>query len=169
MTDPAREQTRTPSADRPHMPGYGISPPDEGGGLLPWDWARERLIRARDYWIISVREDGRPHAMPVWGLWMDDCLYFSTGKESRKARNLRRDGRCVIHPDGGEESVVVEGVAETFQDAGTLARFFTAYKEKYDWDMSGSTDPFWVVRPTVAFGIIEHADQFATTATRWRF
>ena len=32
------------------MPGYGISGPTEGSGLLHWSWATERLTAARNYW-----------------------------------------------------------------------------------------------------------------------
>jgi hypothetical protein len=34
------------------MPGYGISGPAEGSGLLHWSWAAERLTAARNYWVI---------------------------------------------------------------------------------------------------------------------
>ena len=33
------------------MPGYGILPAGEGTGLLPWEWAVERLARSHDYWL----------------------------------------------------------------------------------------------------------------------
>jgi len=31
------------------MPGYGISGPEEGSGLLHWSWAAERLAMARNF------------------------------------------------------------------------------------------------------------------------
>ena len=60
-----------PRAGRPHMPGYGVSGPADGTGLLPWSWAEERLSRSHDYVLATVRPDGHPHAMPVWGVWLD--------------------------------------------------------------------------------------------------
>jgi len=59
-----------PSASRPYMPGYGLLDAAQGAGLLPWSWAVERLQRSHDYWVATVRPDGRPHVMPVWGVWM---------------------------------------------------------------------------------------------------
>ena len=55
-----------PTADRPHMPGYGIAGPE--AGLLPWSWAEERLRDAWRYWVVTVSGDGEPHAMPVWAV-----------------------------------------------------------------------------------------------------
>ena len=75
---------------RPHMPGYGILPAGEGIGLLPWSWAVERLERSHDYWLATVWPDARPHVMPVWGVWREDALWFSSSKTSRKARTWRR-------------------------------------------------------------------------------
>ena len=66
-----------PTASRPYMPGYGLLDATLGTGLLPWSWAVERLTRSHDYWVATVRPDGRPHVMPVWGIWMDDALWFS--------------------------------------------------------------------------------------------
>ena len=63
----------------PHMPGYGVLPAEEGRGLLPFEWASERLVRSRSYWVSTVRPDGRPHLMPVWGVFVDDVFTFSTG------------------------------------------------------------------------------------------
>ena len=90
------------------MPGYGVAGPE--AGLLPWSWAEERLRGAWRYWVVTVSPDGEPHAMPVWAVWLDDALWFSTGGRSRKARNLRREPRCVVHTDG-EDPVVVNGTA----------------------------------------------------------
>jgi hypothetical protein len=57
----------TPRASRPNMPGYGILGPTQGSGLLPWSWAEQRLLAARNYWVASCWPDGRPHVMPVVG------------------------------------------------------------------------------------------------------
>src|SRR5690348_7591741 len=83
-----------PSNDRPYMPGYGIKGPSEGTGLLPWAWATERLASARNYWLSTTTPAGAPHAMPVWAVWLDDRLWFSSSLGSRKIRNLTADPRC---------------------------------------------------------------------------
>jgi len=66
---------------------------------IPTSWAkvRRRLEQARNYWIVTSRPDGRPHAAPVWGVWLDGRLWFSTSPASVKARNLAADPRVVVH------------------------------------------------------------------------
>ncbi len=56
--------------------------------LLPWNRVSHRLRNAECYWLSTTRPDGRPHSMPVWGLWDDESLWFGTCLESVNARNL---------------------------------------------------------------------------------
>ena len=74
------------------MPGYGLLDAAQGAGLLPWRWAVARLERSHDYWVATVRPDGRPHLTPVWGVWTDDA-------------------HCAITTDNAYEPVVIEGEA----------------------------------------------------------
>ena len=157
-----------PRADRPQMPGYGLARVSDGE-LLPWGWGAERLERARNYFVSTTRPDGRPHTMPVWGVWLDDAFWFNTGSESRKVRNLAANAQCVITTEGADECAIVEGAARRVTAAGDLARFVDAYRSKYDWSLAESTEPTFVVRPRVVFGFIEAAEQFLRTATRWSF
>ena len=151
-----------PTADRPHMPGYGIAGPE--AGLLPWSWAEERLREAWRYWVVTVSEDRAPHAMPVWAVWLDDALWFSTGGRSRKARNLRAEPRCVVHTEGADV-VIVHGTAEIADDA---ARMLDAYGAKYpELPPDPAENPIVRVRPATVFGLDER--EFTTSPTRWRF
>jgi PPOX class probable F420-dependent enzyme len=120
-----------PQAERPFMPGYGIGGPDEGTGLLPWRWAEERLISSHHYWVVSRWPDGRPHAMPVWGVWDDGALWFSSGGRSRKVLNLMADPRCVVTIQDTTDPVVVEGTAEIVTEAAALARTIDLVNVKY--------------------------------------
>jgi hypothetical protein len=105
--------------------------------------------------------------MAVWGVWHGAAFWFSTGADSVKARNLAADPRCSISTERGDEAVVVEGSVERVSDERTLEGVYEAYRGKYGWGMEG--EAFYVLRPLVAFGFIEHADQFGATATRWDF
>ncbi|HWO93523.1 MAG TPA: pyridoxamine 5'-phosphate oxidase family protein, partial [Dehalococcoidia bacterium] len=129
---------REPIASRPHMPGYGIA--EDTSGLLPWSWAEERLTACRNYWIITVNADGSPHAMPVWGVWQDGGFLFGTGERSRKARNIARDPRIVVATEGGDEPIVLHGVAVRVTESDTMAPFLEAYERKYDWGAGESSD-----------------------------
>jgi nitroimidazol reductase NimA-like FMN-containing flavoprotein (pyridoxamine 5'-phosphate oxidase superfamily) len=149
------------------MPGYGVVDENSGKGLLPWSWATERLLKTHNYWISTARPDGRPHTMVVWGVWLDDRFYFSTGKESRKARNLSANPNCVVCTDRADEAVVVEGVAAEVKDKSLVKKVLKIYEPKYKWEMDGSEGPFFAVTPKVVFGLIEL--ELTSTATRWTF
>src|SRR6185295_10383571 len=87
-------KSKAPKARRPNMPGYGLVKGPRG--LLPWKWAEQRLRKSHNYFIVTTRPGGAPHAMPVWGIWVDSVFYFSTGRTSRKAKNLAKNKRCVV-------------------------------------------------------------------------
>lgn len=149
------------------MPGYGL--PRSSKGLLPWKWAEQRLQKSRQYWISTTRPDGGPHTMVIWGLWMEGRFFFSTGAESRKAKNLAKDPRCVICNDNAAQAVILEGTAslQKIEDESFRKRFSRQYQKKYKWDMGDFSDPVYVVTPRVVFGLYEK--KFAGTATRWNF
>lgn len=153
---------------RPLMPPeYGIAPDREG--LLPWSWAEERLAAARNYWLATTRPDGRPHVMPVWGLWLDGALVFSTARRSRKARNLAVRPEAVAHLESGDEVVILEGPVHAVTDAALLARFVDAYTAKYQFrpDPHDTAVGVYALRPHTAFAWRER--DFPASATRWRF
>jgi Pyridoxamine 5'-phosphate oxidase len=160
-----------PKSTRPHMPGYLSA---DTKGLLPWKWAEDRLKKSRQYWIATTRPDGSPHVMVVWGLWWDTAFCFSTGSQSRKARNLEGNPKCVICNELADQAVVVEGTAERMRDVARIREFLDLYQRKYKFDMSGMAagmislrEPVFVVRPQTVFGEIEKT--FSKTATRWKF
>lgn len=149
------------------MPGYELLPADQGKGLKPWSYAVERLQRSRGYWISTSCPDGRPHAVPIWGLWLRDEFAFSTGARSKKARNLAANPRVVIGAEPAGDAIVLEGEARLLDDADADRKreFVQAYQAKYDWVME--SEPVYSVRPIVAFYFGE--DEFTGSATRWTF
>jgi len=154
-----------PKAGRPYMPGYGIN--ETRKDLLPWKWAEGILTKTQNYFLTTVREDGRPHVMPIWGVWFDGAFYLSTGENSVKTRNLASNPNCVLCPGGADEAVIVEGVAKKLADKKKFAKFAKAYFEKYEWDITKMDGPVFVIQPETVFGQIEKT--FTKTATRWRF
>lgn len=155
----------TPKASRPNIPDYGISKSKKG--MLPWKWAADRMSKSRQYWVATVRPDGRPHVMPVWGVWLEDSFYFSTGRQTRKARNLARNPHCVICSEDAAQAVIVEASARELKDKKKFADVVKVYKKKYDVDVSVMESPIYWVQPSVAFGLFEK--KFPATATRWKF
>ncbi len=165
------QSSQDPKCSRPQAPGYGF--PEGTKGLLSWSWAEQRLKKSHNYWITTVRPDGSPHTMVVWGLWQDGRFLFSTGSKSRKAQNLAANPKCVVCTEKAEEAIIVEGMAE-IADVAARRKMIPAYERKYDWDLSkmkedmlSMKEPVFSVRPKVAFALWEK--YFQTKSTRWRF
>jgi len=147
------------------MPGsYGAAPDSSGAQLLPWSWAEERLERARNYWLCTTRADGRPHAAPVWALWLDGVLWFSTDPASQKGRNLSRDPRAAVHLESGDDVVILEGDVE---HRGWDDRIVDAYEAKYGYRVDTSKEMYgtYVFKPRVAQTWTEQG--FPKSAVRW--
>ncbi|MEE8557136.1 MAG: pyridoxamine 5'-phosphate oxidase family protein [Myxococcota bacterium] len=159
-----------PESSRPHMPGYGILPADQGRGLLPWSWASDRFSESKNFWLSTCRPDGRPHAMAVWGVWLQEsrAFYFSTGSETLKARNLAANPACVITTSSADVALIVEGVADRVEGAAIPPELKPAYEAKYGMAYPPDSSVF-AVHPRLAFGIIEDAAEFPGSATRWKF
>jgi hypothetical protein len=160
-----------PRSDSPVL-GY----PPENPNLTQWRDAEAVLEDRKTYWLATVRPDGRPHVMPVWGVWLAGKFFFSTSATSRKGRNLAENSHCTIGLSGAGMDLVVEGTAAVLTDHEVAARVAELYGPKYEWPVTardgglygenGDGGPLYVVTPSVAFGF-GLAGGFS--ATRWRF
>ncbi|HVE92203.1 MAG TPA: pyridoxamine 5'-phosphate oxidase family protein [Actinomycetota bacterium] len=148
------------SVGRPHIPGYGI--PEHLEGLLPWDHVARRMEGSRHYWVSTCRPDGRPHAMPVWGVWVEGTLYFGGGPQTVWSRNLAANPLVCVHLESGDDVVVLEGSVDRITEAShpMMSRIDDAYEAKYEMRHG---PPIWVLRPTVAFAWTKFPDDM----TRW--
>jgi hypothetical protein len=160
-----------PQASRPIMPdGYGV--PQNIKGLLPWSFVQERMEEARNYWIASVNPKGRPHAVPVWGVWLDEKLYFDGAPDTRHMRNIAANPAVAVHLESGDQVVIIEGEAGAAgkPERSLAERLAAAYSRKYaasgyspsadSWDEGG----LYVVEPSKAFAWTKFPDD----TTRWQ-
>jgi hypothetical protein len=90
--------------------------------------ARQRLIEPGVVLVATVRRDGTPRLSPVEPWLMDGELWLSMMWGSRKAADLARDPRVLVHSivttrDGGEGEVKLRGVAVTVDDLETQQRY----------------------------------------------
>jgi PPOX class probable F420-dependent enzyme len=86
------------------------------------------LDRARTATLATVRADGRPHAAPVWFDLDGDTFVFTTGENTVKGRNMRRDPRVSLCIDDDEPPfhfVVIEGTAELAAEDPDLLHWAT--------------------------------------------
>jgi general stress protein 26 len=113
----------------------------------PWAEVVEVLDGAEMFWLSTVREDGRPHVVPMPAVWLDGMLHFCTGVAEQKAVNLRSNAQCVLSTgpnrfrDGLD--VVVEGSAARVTGRERLEPLAALWKSKLDWDFDVADDGFW--------------------------
>ena len=157
-----------PKPERPDIPvTYRFT--DSTPHIPPtWDSITERMRISRNYWICSVSPDGFPHALPVWGVWFDDHIYFVTKRASKKARNLLRNPKVAIHLESGDDVVSFHGVVVEVDDPERLTQIAVVYATKYNGDeIYPDIEVVFELLPHLAFTWLE--SNYHQTATRWRF
>ncbi len=119
-------------------PRYG----DSSATAPPWGDIERLLTEAQLYWIVTVRVDGRPHAVPLVGVWHAGAFVFCTGAQEQKHRNLEANPQVAVTTGStgangwnSGTDVVVEGAAVRVTDPETLQLLADAWLAKYgdDW------------------------------------
>ncbi len=111
-------------------------PPEYGkpSRLLDWDVVDGRLAKALHYWLATVRPDGRPHVVPLDGLWLDGGWYFGGSAKTVKHQNLLSNPRVTLHLDDSASAVIVEGSCEIQRPSREFAQRLVAQsKAKYGY------------------------------------
>ena len=162
---------------------HGFSEPD--ATPMPWSAGLEQVIAADTFWLSTVRPDGRPHVTPLIAVWHGEAIWFSTGPEERKAKNLAENPSCVLTTGRsdlveGALDVVLEGEAEQVTVDAELDPIAVAFAAKYGtetWDYLVRDGAFiqraaaaraivFRVRPVRGLGF-RKGDSFSQTT--WRF
>jgi hypothetical protein len=91
----------------------------------------DRLIAPGVLLVATVRSDGTPRISPVEPLVLDGDLWLSMMWQSRKAKDLLRDDRILVHSitttkDGGEGEIKVRGTAVAVDDPARRTRYCDA-------------------------------------------
>ena len=172
MTEPQNPLSPGPQAQQTSLPSEF-----NGGDVattatrLPWEQARAQLVAAPRYWLASLYPDGRIHIMPVWGVWLDDALYFVTNITSRKGINIAANPNVAVHIDAAAEMVSLNGVVEMLTDAELINRvadiYQAKYKRRFETDPTRTDDRYFRVLPHLAFTWQER--DLGGTMTRWQF
>jgi hypothetical protein len=92
--------------------------------------------------LCTVRADGRPRLSPVEPVITDGELYLGMMWQSRKALDLLRDPRCLVHNTvtdrkGTEGEFKLYGRARAVSDSDDRERYCQALFAKIDWRPEG--------------------------------
>ena len=152
---------------------------------LPWKRARDLLdagaLAEAASFLGTVRPDGRPHSARIGAAWYDGNVYFQTGQQTRKARNLEVNPACTLSTSLTGIDLVFEGEAARVVDAESLERFAAVYRDG-GWPAQAEGDAFtapysapsagpppWDVYEFTLKTAIGVASAEPHGATRWRF
>lgn len=119
--------------------------------LLQWDAVRQDLEAASQYWVASIRPDGRPHAVPRDGIWLDDTWYYGGSPKTVHNHNLQHNPEVVMHVGDGLKAIIVEGQSKHMTPGYGLAeRLADATNKKYSHYGMNTTAETYVARGTLA-------------------
>jgi hypothetical protein len=101
--------------------------------------ARQRLIDPGVLLVATIRRDGTPRLSPVEPFVLDGDLWLSMMWQSRKARDLLRDRRVLVHSlitnrDGTEGEVKLRGTVREEPDLAVQRRYAAAVAASLGWD-----------------------------------
>jgi uncharacterized pyridoxamine 5'-phosphate oxidase family protein len=154
-------------------------------GAVPTAWIRGRKVLedAKLYWVSTVRPDRRPHVTPLLGVWLDGAMYFCTGSNERKAKNLVQNSHCILTTgcntlDGLD--IVMEGDVAKVSEETELRNVADSYEAKYGAHFTAPSGTWfglgdsirtgqmllYRITPATAFGF---AKGTPFSQTRWSF
>jgi PPOX class probable F420-dependent enzyme len=98
----------------------------------PMDETSTAALRSAKYmYLTTYSKAGRPGTVPTWLWFHDGVVYFTTRRESLKARRIHNNGRVTVHV-GRRDGPRFEGRAEWVDDRPDLeAALLRAYRRKY--------------------------------------
>ena len=87
--------------------------------------------------IATVKKDGSPHVVPIWFVLDNGNIVFTTGGDSVKAKNMRRDPRVCLTVDDQTPPyafVQIEGIASFSDDLKETLHWATRIGGRYMGD-----------------------------------
>ncbi|MFT3890520.1 MAG: pyridoxamine 5'-phosphate oxidase family protein [Anaerolineales bacterium] len=145
----------------------GYQMPETSEHLVAWDFVSEQMSSSRHYWISTVFPDGRPHVVPVWGIWYENRFHFEGSMQTGWGRNILKNPHIAVHLPDADKVVVIDGIAHIIQDNEiddeTWNSLDSTFQKKYHVE-KGS--PYIYVEPKK---VLAWNGEALTTMTRWLF
>jgi len=114
-----------------HFDGNFSSP---GAAATPWRDALGVLDEAEIFWLSTIQSDQRPHVTPLLAAWLDGSMFFCTGRDERKAKNLGMNAHCVLTTGAntlGGLDLVLEGDATEVAEESVRRSVADRFESKY--------------------------------------
>ena len=142
-------------------------------GFIPWSKIDHFLQAFRSIWVSTTRPDGRPHAVPVWYVWQGHSVYFISGRQLQKSKNIADQPWIIVHAGDGDDVIILEGAADIVTDRAELEKVDAAYRAKYVDPGSGAQATIFEPDADLYRVDVKHvmAWEYGTVANRtdWKF
>ena len=154
---------------------------------LDWSTIEAAVTAAADgphhsWFLGTIRPDGRPHSNGIGHVWLDGHIYFATGPNVQKTRNLLADPRCTVSATLETYDVVFDGAAARVTNPEQLAAVVSRYNAAgwpatVDGDAitapysapSAGPAPWHLYRVTIHSAVALTTRGKENGATKWQF
>jgi hypothetical protein len=146
-------------ADAPAMPQTSLGPfSSPGASPIPWAATESALRRIQKFQLCTVRRDGRPHVTPLLAIWALGAMWFTTGDNEQKAKNLGANQYCAL--TSGTDTLtgvdyVIEGTASLVTDQATRRAVATAFEQAYGWQLTREDGTWYQLGDAVRAGNVQ--------------
>jgi nitroimidazol reductase NimA-like FMN-containing flavoprotein (pyridoxamine 5'-phosphate oxidase superfamily) len=90
--------------------------------LLDWADVERRLAASEHYWVATTGPGGRPHTVPVDGLWVGGRWYWGGAPDAAHQRNATTTPHAAVTLPDTTSVVIVEGDVEQVSLSSEEAR-----------------------------------------------
>ena len=129
-----------------------------GATRAPWEATEWALRRIQKFQLCTVRPDGRPHVTPVLAIWALDAMWFTTGDNEQKAKNLSANQHCALITGTGTLTgvdYVIEGTASLVTDHATRQSVATEFEQAYGWQLTREDGTWYQLGDAVRSGTVQ--------------
>ncbi|ASR35819.1 pyridoxamine 5'-phosphate oxidase [Prauserella marina] len=129
-----------------------------GARPTPWEATESALRQTQKFQLCTVRPDGRPHVTPLLAFWALGAMWFTTGDNEQKAKNLGANPHCVLTTGTGTltgTDYVIEGTASLVTEQATRETAATAFEQAYGWQLTREDGTWFQLGDAVRAGKVQ--------------
>lgn len=118
-----------------------------------------RLGRETTIWLTTVGENGQPHLMPIWFVWVNKKVYFAIGTDTQQYLDMTSNQSVALSSPDIDSVILIEGEAHgcSRQKTDDLAEHFY---NKYEWDFRYDNDADWRLVEVTVHKLMAWGDGF---------